>query len=96
MAFVIALLSYLYSTRTLGILYKRCGSMCLSLYCDSSYGSVPEMNMTSVCVSGLVNRVNRVSRVAVWSAGGARPASVCGAVEPGGRTECKITWHLWR
>jgi len=54
------------------------------------------MNMTSVCVSGLVNRVNRVSRVAVWSAGGARPASVCGAVEPGGRTECKITWHLWR
>ena len=49
------------------------------------------MNMTSVCVSGLVNRVNRVSRVAVWSAGGARPASVCGAVEPDGRTECKIT-----
>ena len=49
-----------------------------------------------VVVSGLLNRVSRVSRVAVWSAGGARPASVCGAVEPDGRNVEKITWHLWR
>ena len=54
------------------------------------------MNIVSVCVSGLLNRVSRVSRVAVWSAGGARPASVCGAVEPDGRNVVKITWHLWR
>ena len=57
----------------------------LEHYDASARGSV-EMNITSVCVSGLLNRVNRVSRVAVWSAGGARPASVCGAVEPDGRT----------
>ena len=59
-----------------------------------------EMNIVSVCVyldcNWLLNRVSRVSRVAVWSAGGARPASVCGAVEPDGRNVEKITWHLWR
>jgi len=38
----IALLSYMYNTRTLGLLYKRCGHVRLSLYSDSSYGSVPK------------------------------------------------------
>ena len=38
----IALLSYMYATRHLGILYKRCKNVRLSLYCDSSYNSVPK------------------------------------------------------
>ena len=38
----IALLSYMYNTRTLGLLYKRCGHVRLSVYCDSSYGASPK------------------------------------------------------
>ena len=36
----IALLSYLYATRKLGLLYRRKDKITLSLYSDSSYGSV--------------------------------------------------------
>ena len=38
----IALLSYMYNSRNLGLLYKRCGQVCITLYSDSSYGSVPK------------------------------------------------------
>ena len=41
-AAAIALLSYMYGTRKLGIRYKRAKKIKLSLYCDSSYGSTPK------------------------------------------------------
>ena len=38
----IALLSYMYGTRKLGLMYRRMNKVNLSLYCDSSYGSSPK------------------------------------------------------
>ena len=38
----IALLSYMYGTRKLGLMYRRMSKMNLSLYCDSSYNSSPK------------------------------------------------------
>ena len=32
----------MYNSRNLGLLYKRCGQVCITLYSDSSYGSVPK------------------------------------------------------
>jgi len=74
----IALLSYMYGTRTLGLLYRRCKNVRLSLYCDSSYGEPKPMYGFVVFANGTpISWTAKKQKIVPQSSCEAETAALC-------------------
>ena len=74
----IALLSYLYNTRSLGLLYERRDDVELSLYSDSSYGEPKPMYGSVVFANGTpISWMSKKQKIVPQSSCEAETAALC-------------------